>query len=148
MEEEAYTKAVQLINEISFNTEIKELTRRSTELRACLGCMVNGDYSYYELLRNKSLSFEKYLQRKKGITSNKKNVFFKVNRVIRKLAKLIYENTPTYKLNEFYKEIQKTEDLAVKNWLLSQIQTVKIRRINREIPSPQKVVIRESNLHR
>ena len=139
MEQEEFTKALQMVSHINFNTDIKELTRRSMELRACLGSMVKGDNSYYELLRNKSLSFEKYLQRKEGITANKKVNFIKLNRIIRALAKLIYEKASTSKLIKFYQEVEQMEKLAVKSWLLTQIQKVRFGRRNHAIPPPEKV---------
>ena len=95
---------------------------------------------------HKSLSFEKYLQRKEGISPIKKRIYFNLNRAVRKLAKLIYEKSSILKLNVFYQEVEQAPELGRKDWLFNQIHKVKLGRLNKQIHSPKRAVKDQLNL--
>jgi len=50
LRQEKYEEVIKIADNIKFDTDIKELTRRSILVRACLGSMVNGDYSWFNYI--------------------------------------------------------------------------------------------------
>lgn len=141
-----FQEAIHLFESFSFDQEIKELTRRSIQLRACLAYFMMGDESYYELVRNKSLSFEKYLMRKKNLKLSKRTVYLNLNKAIRKLAQLIYKKQTVLKFEQLYKDILLENEIVEKEWLLQQIQKGKIGQMKKTLHSPIEVK-RQLNLH-
>lgn len=145
---ENYSLAISILNELSFNSDLLEIAKRSLQIRACLGCIVQGDLSYYDLLINKALSFEKFLHRKTHITKYKKTVYFNASRMARRIAKLIYEKAPMHRFQELARELIEMNEIGAKDWFINQIQLVKLGRTKITNPSPKKPFKHPSHLLR
>lgn len=116
-----FSEAIKSFDTFSFKLEKRELTRRSVQIKACLECFLR-DFSYYELLKNKSLSFEKYLTRKKNIDDTKRKVYANLNLYIRTLSRLLYENQSIGYLESLHKKVINEKEMGAKDWLLSHIE--------------------------
>jgi len=70
---------------------------------------------------------------------SKRVVYLNLNRAIRKLAKLIYKKEPILKFDQLSQEVLLENKMAVKEWLLQQIQKGKIGRMKKTLHSPKGV---------
>lgn len=107
-----YGNAMQLLREVDFKDVLNNLDTRRMLLRC-----------YYELNEIYSLeylldSFQKYIQRQKGIGYHKNN-YLNLIRFVRK--KLQISDLDKEKLQDLAEEIRQTEQVAEKSWLLRQI---------------------------
>ena len=118
---EDYLAAFYQLESIKFQKPSSEISKKSFQIRCGFECFLL-QRAFYEILKNKSESLQKFISRKGIINEQKRAAFKNLNNTIKKTATLILQNANKKEFNKMIEKVQKQTPFPEKIWMLKHLK--------------------------